>query len=53
MDKQVALFNQTHPNIHVTWSKVSSGPVEFNKLFTAIKATNEPEVEKADAYPLF
>jgi ABC-type glycerol-3-phosphate transport system substrate-binding protein len=53
MDKQVALFNQTHPTIHVTWSNVSSGPVAYNKLFTAIKANTEPEVEKADAYPLF
>jgi len=32
---------------------MSSGPVAYNKLFTAIKATTEPEVEKADAYPLF
>ena len=32
---------------------MSSGQVAYNQLFTAIKATTEPEVEKADAYPLF
>ena len=44
VDKSVALWNQTHPNIHVTWSNVGSGPIEYNKLFTAIKANNEPDV---------
>ena len=43
-DKSVALWNQTHPNIQVKWSNVGSGPVEYNKLFTAIKANNEPDV---------
>lgn len=44
VDQSVALWNQTHPNIHVTWSNVGSGPIEYNKLFTAIKANNEPDV---------
>ncbi len=48
MDKQVALFNQTHPQIHVTLSNVGSGPIEYNKLFTAIKANNEPDVAQIE-----
>ena len=44
MDKQVALFNQTHPQIHITLSNVGSGSVEYNKLFTAITAKNEPDL---------
>ncbi|HLX57861.1 MAG TPA: sugar ABC transporter substrate-binding protein, partial [Ktedonobacteraceae bacterium] len=28
MDKQVALFNQTHPNIHVNLVNVGAGPLE-------------------------
>ncbi|HAT46839.1 MAG TPA: sugar ABC transporter substrate-binding protein, partial [Ktedonobacter sp.] len=48
MDKQVALFNQTHPNIHITWSNVGSGTIEYNKLFTAIKANNEPDVSQVE-----
>ena len=43
-DKAVALFNQTHPNIHVTSQNVGSGPAEYNKLYTAIKANNEPDL---------
>jgi multiple sugar transport system substrate-binding protein len=48
MDKQVALFNQTHPQIHVTLSNVGSGPIEYNKLFTAIKANNEPDLAQIE-----
>jgi multiple sugar transport system substrate-binding protein len=48
MDKQVALFNQTHPNIHVTVQNVGAGPVEYTKLFTAIKANNEPDVAEVE-----
>ncbi|TME13621.1 MAG: extracellular solute-binding protein, partial [Chloroflexi bacterium] len=48
MDKQVALFNQAHPNIHVTVQNVGSGPVEYDKLFTAIKANNEPDVAEVE-----
>jgi multiple sugar transport system substrate-binding protein len=48
MAKQVALFNQTHPNIHVTLQNVGTGPVEYNKLFTAIKANNEPDLSQIE-----
>ncbi len=48
MDKQVALFNQSHPNIHVTVTNVGSGPVEYDKLFTAIKANNTPDVSEVE-----
>src|SRR5260370_34086571 len=42
MDKQGALFNQTHPNIHVTVQNVGAGPIESTKFFTASKAHNAP-----------
>jgi multiple sugar transport system substrate-binding protein len=48
IDKQVALFNQTHPNIHVTLQDVGSGPDEYTKLFTAIKANNEPDLAQIE-----
>ena len=48
MDKQVALFNKTHPNIHVTVQNVGSGAVEYDKLFTAIKANNEPDMAEVE-----
>ena len=48
MDKQVALFNQTHPNIHITLSNVGASAVEYNKLFTAIKANNEPDLSQVE-----
>jgi len=48
MDKQVALFNQTHPKIHVTVQNVGAGPVEYDKLFTAIKANNEPDIAEVE-----
>lgn len=48
MDKQVALFNKAHPNIHVTVQNVGSGSVEYDKLFTAIKANNEPDVAEVE-----
>src|SRR6266404_9940796 len=38
MDKQVALFNQSHPNIYVNVVNVGAGPLKYNKLYTAIKA---------------
>lgn len=44
LDKAAALFTQTHPNIHITVRNVGSGPVEYDKLFTAIKANNEPDM---------
>src|SRR5437879_1037680 len=48
MDKQVALFNQSHPNIHVNWINVGTGPAEYDKLFTAIKANNEPDLAEVE-----
>src|SRR6266567_2158802 len=48
MDKQVALFNKSHPNIHITLSNVGSGTVEYDKLFTAIKANNEPDLSQVE-----
>jgi len=48
MDKQVALFNQAHPNIHVTVQNVGAGAVEYDKLFTAIKANNEPDIAEVE-----
>src|SRR6266436_6215268 len=48
MDKQVALFNQTHPNIHVNWINVGAGPPEYDKLYTAIKANNTPDVAEVE-----
>ena len=48
MDKQVALFNQSHPNIHIVLSNVGAGPVEYSKLFTAIKANNEPDLSQIE-----
>ena len=44
MDKQVALFNQTHPKIHITLQNVGTNQVDYDKLFTAIKANNEPDL---------
>jgi multiple sugar transport system substrate-binding protein len=48
MDKQVALFNQSHPNIHVNLSNVGSGPDEYTKLYTAIKANNTPDMAQVE-----
>ena len=44
ISKTIARFNQTHPNIHVTSQNVGAGPTEYNKLYTAIKANNEPDL---------
>jgi multiple sugar transport system substrate-binding protein len=48
MAQQVPLFNKTHPNIHVTWQNVGAGPIEYNKLFTAVKANNAPDVAEVE-----
>ncbi len=52
---QVALFNKTHPNIHVNLVNVGSSQTEYDKLFTAIKANNEPDVSEVEfqALPTF
>ena len=44
LDKSAALFTQTHPNIHIKVENVGAGPPEYDKLFTAIKANNEPDM---------
>jgi len=43
-DKMVALFNKTHPGIHVTWVQTPGGQPTYDKMFTAIKANNEPDL---------
>jgi multiple sugar transport system substrate-binding protein len=48
MDKQVALFNKSHPNIQVKWTNVGAGPDEYNKLYPAIKANNPPDVAQVE-----
>ncbi|TMD23899.1 MAG: extracellular solute-binding protein [Chloroflexi bacterium] len=40
-DKSAALWNSTHPNIHVNVINVGAGKTEYDKLFTAIKANNQ------------
>src|SRR5690242_3181813 len=42
---QANLFNQSHPNIHVTGIKQDSGPNQYYpKVLTAVKAGNGPDV---------
>jgi multiple sugar transport system substrate-binding protein len=48
VDKSVADFNKSHPNIHVTVNNVGSGTAEYNKLNTAIKANNEPDIAQVE-----
>src|SRR6266700_1383333 len=48
IDKSVAEFNKSHPNIQVKWSNVGSGPAEYDKLYTAIKANNEPDLGQVE-----
>ncbi len=47
-DKSVALWNSEHPNIQVALSNVGAGQAEYNKLFTAIKANNEPDLAQVE-----
>src|SRR6266480_112814 len=44
----VKLWNSTHPNIQVKLENVGSGPTEYNKLYTAIKANNEPDLAQVE-----
>jgi multiple sugar transport system substrate-binding protein len=37
-------FNATHPNIHVTFTQITSGVPGYSKLFDAFKAGNGPDV---------
>jgi multiple sugar transport system substrate-binding protein len=48
IDKSVAEFNKSHPNIHITLSNVGSGSTEYDKLYTAIKANNEPDLGQVE-----
>jgi multiple sugar transport system substrate-binding protein len=48
IDKSVAEFNKSHPNIQVKWSNVGAGPAEYDKLYTAIKANNEPDLGQVE-----
>ncbi|HEX6556856.1 MAG TPA: sugar ABC transporter substrate-binding protein [Ktedonobacteraceae bacterium] len=48
IDKSVAEFNKTHPNIQVKWANVGGGPAEYDKLYTAIKANNEPDLGQVE-----
>jgi multiple sugar transport system substrate-binding protein len=47
-DKSVALWNRTHPNIQVKLVNVGAGPTEYDKLYTAIKANNEPDLAQVE-----
>src|SRR6266480_15724 len=44
----VKLWNSTHPNIQVKLENVGSGPVEYDKLYTAIKANNESDLAQVE-----
>jgi multiple sugar transport system substrate-binding protein len=45
IQKQVDLFNQTHPNIHVTYHTQPSGFGQYYpKVLTAVRAGNAPDV---------
>jgi multiple sugar transport system substrate-binding protein len=48
IDKSVAMWNSSHPNIHVTLNNVGSGTTEYDKLYTAIKANNEPDLGQVE-----
>jgi len=52
IDKSVALWNSSHPNIQVKLANVGAGPTEYNKLYTAIKANNEPRLSSSSCRPL-
>lgn len=48
IDKSVAEFNSSHPNIHIKLANVGAGPAEYTKLYTAIKANNEPDLGQVE-----
>ena len=48
IDKVVAEWNTTHPNIHVTVSKQAQGDEEVTKVLTADKAGNPPDLFQAE-----
>ena len=48
MQLAVNLFNQTHPNIHVTLSNVGCCSAEYTKLFASLKAGKPPDVAQLE-----
>lgn len=48
IDKVVALWNDSHPKIHVTVSKQAQGDEEVTKVLTASKAGNPPDLFQAE-----
>jgi multiple sugar transport system substrate-binding protein len=48
IDKVVATWNSSHPNIHVTVSKQAQGDEEVTKVLTAAKAGNPPDLFQAE-----
>jgi multiple sugar transport system substrate-binding protein len=44
MDQVVAKWNQSHPNVHVTYSKEAQGDDLVTKILTASKAGNAPDL---------
>ncbi|GLV54620.1 sugar ABC transporter substrate-binding protein [Dictyobacter sp. S3.2.2.5] len=48
VDKAAAEYTKLHPNIHVNVINVGGGTNEYNKLYTAIKANNEPDLAQIE-----
>ncbi|GCE20816.1 ABC transporter substrate-binding protein [Dictyobacter kobayashii] len=48
VDKAAAEFNKLHPDIHVNVINLGGGSNEYNKLYTAIKANNEPDLAQIE-----
>jgi multiple sugar transport system substrate-binding protein len=49
MDKAVALWNSTHPNIHVTLQNIPSGGAGgYAKIHAALKAGNAPDLAQIE-----
>jgi multiple sugar transport system substrate-binding protein len=48
MDQVVAKWNQSHPNVHVTYSKEAQGDDLVTKILTASKAGNAPDLFQAE-----
>ena len=48
IDKSVTDFNNSHPGIHVTVTNVGQSATEYDKLNTAIKANNEPDLAQVE-----
>jgi len=48
MDKVVAIWNQAHPDIHVTLSNPAGGDQLVSKMITAHEAGNGPDIAKVE-----